>query len=207
MALTVVQIVLNNSLTYYGAMSVYGKDIPLAACGIVMKTNSLLLAVIIGISQGLQPIVGFNYGARKYDRVQKAYRLAISCNLVISALGFCMFQFFPRQIISLFGSGDETYMTFAAHFMRIFLFMILVNGVQMISSNFFAAIGKPIKGMILSLTRQVLFLIPLLLILPIFFGLDGILFSGPVADFSAFLVTSFLIIREMKSMKKLENAI
>ena len=85
--------------------------------------------------------------------------------------------------------------------------MILVNGVQMISSNFFAAIGKPIKGMILSLTRQVLFLIPLLLILPIFFGLDGILFSGPVADFSAFLVTSFLIIREMKSMKKLENAI
>ena len=118
-----------------------------------------------------------------------------------------MFHFFPRQIISLFGSGDETYMTFAAHFMRIFLFMILVNGVQMISSNFFAAIGKPIKGMILSLTRQVLFLIPLLLILPIFFGLDGILFSGPVADFSAFLVTSFLIIREMKSMKKLENAI
>lgn len=207
MALTVVQIVLNNSLTYYGAMSVYGKDIPLAACGIVMKTNSLLLAVIIGISQGLQPIVGFNYGARKYGRVQKAYRLAISCNLVISALGFCMFQFFPRQIISLFGSGDETYMTFAAHFMRIFLFMILVNGVQMISSNFFAAIGKPIKGMILSLARQVLFLIPLLLILPIFFGLDGILFSGPVADFSAFLVTSFLIIREMKSMKKLENAI
>lgn len=126
-------------------MSVYGKDIPLAACGIVMKTNSLLLAVIIGISQGLQPIVGFNYGARKYDRVQKAYRLAISCNLVISALGFCMFQFFPRQIISLFGSGDETYMTFAAHFMRIFLFMILVNGVQMISSNFLPPLANQSK--------------------------------------------------------------
>ncbi len=206
LAITVVQIVLNNSLTYYGAMSIYGKDIPLAACGIVMKTNSLLLAVIIGISQGLQPIVGFNYGAHKYERVRKAYRLAICCNLVVSFLGFCMFQFFPRQIISLFGAGDETYMTFAIHFMRTFLFMILLNGVQMISSNFFAAIGKPVKGMILSLTRQVLFLIPLLLILPVFLGLDGILYSGPIADFSAFLVTAILILKEMNSMKRLESA-
>ena len=205
LAITVVQIVLNNSLTYYGAMSIYGKDIPLAACGIVMKTNSLLLAVIIGISQGLQPIVGFNYGAHKYERVRKAYRLAICCNLVVSFLGF-MFQFFPRQIISLFGAGDETYMTFAIHFMRTFLFMILLNGVQMISSNFFAAIGKPVKGMILSLTRQVLFLIPLLLILPVFLGLDGILYSGPIADFSAFLVTAILILKEMNSMKRLESA-
>ena len=206
LAITVVQIVLNNSLTYYGAMSIYGKDIPLAACGIVMKTNSLLLAVIIGISQGLQPIVGFNYGAHKYERVRKAYRLAICCNLVVSFLGFCMFQSFPRQIISLFGAGDETYMTFAIHFMRTFLFMILLNGVQMISSNFFAAIGKPVKGMILSLTRQVLFLIPLLLILPVFLGLDGVLYSGPIADFSAFLVTAILILKEMNSMKRLESA-
>lgn len=98
-------------------MSAYGKDIPLAACGIVMKTNSLLLAVIIGISQGLQPIIGFNYGAKKYDRVRKAYRLAIICDLLISAVGFCMFQFFPRQIISVFGSGDSAYMAFAVRFM------------------------------------------------------------------------------------------
>lgn len=206
LAITLVQVVLNNSLTYYGAMSTYGKDIPLAACGIVMKTNSLLLAVIIGISQGLQPIIGFNYGAKKYDRVRKAYRLAIICDLLISAVGFCMFQFFPRQIISVFGSGDSAYMAFAVRFMRIFLFMILLNGVQMISSNFFAAIGKPLKGMVLSLTRQVLFLIPLLLILPLFLGLDGILFSGPVADFSAFVVTTLLIMKEMKNMKKLSVA-
>lgn len=205
LAITLVQVVLNNSLTYYGAMSAYGKDIPLAACGIVMKTNSLLLAVIIGISQGLQPIIGFNYGAKKYDRVRKAYRLAIICDLLISAVGFCMFQFFPRQIISVFGSGDSAYMAFAVRFMRIFLFMILLNGVQMISSNFFAAIGKPLKGMVLSLTRQVLFLIPLLLILPLFLGLDGILFSGPVADFSAFVVTTLLIMKEMKNMKKMPS--
>ena len=102
LAITLVQVVLNNSLTYYGAMSAYGKDIPLAACGIVMKTNSLLLAVIIGISQGLQPIIGFNYGAKKYARVRKAYRLAIICDLLISAVGFCMFQFFsPADYLRL----------------------------------------------------------------------------------------------------------
>ena len=89
---------------------------------------------------------------------------------------------FPRQIISIFGTGDVLYFEFAVRFMRIFLFMVLVNGVQLISSNFFAAIGKPIKGVILSLTRQVFFLVPLLLILPLFMGIDGILFAGPIAD-------------------------
>lgn len=123
-----------------------------------MKTNGILLSVIIGLSQGSQPIIGFNYGAKKYDRVRGTYRLAISCNLVVSAIGFVLFQFFPKQIIALFGTGDELYFTFAVRFMRIFLFMVIVNGVQLLSSNFFAAIGKPLKGMLLSLTRQVFFL-------------------------------------------------
>lgn len=200
-AITLVQIVLNNSLTYYGAMSVYGKEIPLAACGIVMKTNAILLAIIIGLSQGSQPIIGFNYGARQYDRVKKTYRLAVTCNLIVSAIGFILFQFFPYQIISLFGTGDEMYFEFAIRFMRIFLFMVIVNGVQLLSSNFFAAIGKPVKGLVLSMTRQIIFLIPLVLILPLFFGLDGILYAGPVADSIAFIVTVIFIAREMRSMK------
>ena len=120
-AITFVQIVLNNSLTYYGAMSIYGKEIPLAACGIVMKTNAILLAFIIGISQGSQPIIGFNYGARQYDRVRKTYKLAITANLCISAAGFILFQFFPYQIISLFGTGDAAYFEFSVRFMRYFL--------------------------------------------------------------------------------------
>ena len=205
-AITFVQIVLNNSLTYYGSMSVYGSEIPLASCGIVMKTNAILLAIIIGISQGSQPIIGFNYGAKQYDRVRGIYKLAISCNLVISLIGFLLFQFCPRQIISIFGTGDDLYFTFAIKFMRIFLFMVIVNGVQLISSNFFAAIGKPIKGVFLSLTRQVIFLVPLLLILPIFFGIDGILFAAPVADAIAFLTTMILIRLEMKKMKTMESA-
>lgn len=202
-ALTLVQIVFNNSLTYYGAFSPYGKEIPLAACGIVMKTNAILLAVIIGISQGSQPIIGFNYGAEQYDRVRQTYRLAITVNLIISAFGFILFQFFPYQIISLFGTGGAEYFEFSVKFMRIFLFMVIFNGVQLISSNFFAAIGKPVKGLILSLTRQILFLIPLVLILPLFFGLDGILFAGPAADSLALIVTVCLIASEMKQMKNL----
>ena len=97
-AITLVQIVMNNSLTYYGAMTIYGEDIPLASCGIVMKTNAILLSFFIGLSQGSQPIIGFNYGAKQYPRVRKTYQLAITCSFVISTIGFILFQFFPYQI-------------------------------------------------------------------------------------------------------------
>ena len=166
-----------------------------------MKTNAILLSIIIGISQGSQPIIGFNYGAGQYDRVKKTYKLAILYNFIVSCIGFILFQGFPRQIISLFGDGDAAYFTFAIHFMRTFLFMVIVNGVQLLSSNFFAAIGKPVKGLLLSMTRQVFFLIPLVLILPLFMGIDGVLYAGPVADGIAFVVSVLLIMWEMKKMK------
>ena len=204
-ALTFVQIVLNNSLTYYGALSPYGKEIPLAACGIVMKTNAILLQ---SSSESLRLPANRRVQLRckQYDRVRGVYKLAIQCNLVISLIGFLLFQLCPRQIISLFGTGDALYFEFAVKFMRIFLFMVLLNGVQLLPSNFFAAIGKPVKGMLLSLTRQVFFLIPLLFILPLFLGIDGIMYAGPVADAIAFLTSVFLISREMKKMKLAEIA-
>lgn len=199
--ITLVQIVLNNSLTYYGAASIYGTDIPLAACGIVMKTNAILLSIIVGISQGVQPIIGFNYGAKKYDRVRRAYLLAIQWNFAVSAVGFALFQFLPGPIISIFGSGDELYFEFSILFMRTFLFMVLVNGVQLLSSNFFTAIGKALKGLLLSLTRQVFFLIPLILILPLKLVIFGVLLAGPIADFIAFVVSVVLVRREFKNLK------
>lgn len=201
LAITAVQVVLNNSLTYYGTLSSYGEDIPLAACGIVMKTNAILLSIIIGLSQGVQPIIGYNFGARKYDRVKQAYRLAIQWNLVVSAIGFILFQFFPRPIISLFGSGEPLYFEFAVLFMRTFLFMVAVNGIQLLSSNFFTAIGKAMKGLLLSLTRQVFFLIPLILILPLRFGIFGVLLAAPVADFAAFVVSAALVRQEFRQLK------
>ena len=112
-AITFVQIVLNNSLTYYGKMSVYGQEIPLAGCGIVMKVNAILISVFVGLAQGSQPIIGYNYGAKVYERSRKTYLLAVKCSLIMSGIGFLCFQFFPKAIISIFGSGDALYFEFA----------------------------------------------------------------------------------------------
>lgn len=205
LAMTVVQIVLNNSLKYYGALSIYGSEIPLAASGIIIKVNAILTSVIVGISQGSQPIISFNYGAGQYSRVRGIYRLEIQLSLMISAVGFVAFQFFPRQIVSLFGTGDQLCFEFAVRFMRCYLLMVIVNCVQLLSSNFFAAIGKPVRGVLLSLTRQVFFLVPLILILPLFFGLDGILYAAPIADFIAFVTSAAVMRRELRGLKKMEN--
>ena len=204
-AILFVQIVLNNSLTYYGQFTKFGSDIPLAACGIVMKTNAILLAIIIGISQGMQPIIGFNYGAQKYERVKKTFKLAISVNLVVSFIGWALFQFCTSTVLSIFGSGDANYFEFATMFMRIYLMLVCVDGVQMLSSSFFSSIKKAYLGMFLSMTRQVLFLIPLVLILPKFFGLYGILYAAPIADFVAFVVSVICILAEFKKLNELEK--
>ena len=205
-AILFVQIVLNNSLTYYGQFTKFGSDIPLAACGIVMKTNAILLAIIIGISQGMQPIIGFNYGAQKYERVKKTFKLAISANLVVSFIGWALFQFCTSTVLSIFGSGDANYFEFATMFMRIYLMLVCVDGVQMLSSSFFSSIKKAYLGMFLSMTRQVLFLIPLVLILPKFFGLNGILYAAPIADFVAFVVSVICILAEFKKLNELEKS-
>ena len=126
-AMMVVQIVLNNSLRYYGALSVYGDAIPLACAGIVMKVNQVFFSIVIGLAQGSQPIESFNYGAKKYGRVREAYRLASAAGATISVLAFLLFQFFPRQVISLFGSGSESYYQFGVSYFRIFLFFTWAN--------------------------------------------------------------------------------
>ena len=207
LAITVLQVVINRSLVYYGGLSVYGQDIPLAASGIVMKVNAIVLAIIIGIIQGMQPIVGFNYGAKKFDRVKAVYKLAIICELVITIIGSIAFQFFPVQVLSIFGSGEneKLYFEFAVLFMRTFLLMLPLIGIQMISSNFFAAIGKPVRGAILSLTRQIFFFIPLVLILPLFMALDGIMWAAPIADVLSFITVMIFIIHEMKLMTKAQK--
>ena len=198
LAMMIVQIVMNKSLTYYGALSVYGESIPLACAGIITKVNQIYMSIVIGLSQGLQPIVSFNYGAAKYDRVKKAYSTAISYGVIVSVIAFLIFQFMPRQIVSIFGSGSEAYYSFAVKYFRIFLLFTFINCFQPISSNFFTAIGKPKKGIFLSLTRQILFLLPLIIILPLFIGIDGIMYSGPIADFIAGAVSIAMIYIEFK---------
>lgn len=201
-AIMVVQIVMNNLLTYYGALSVYGDSIPLACSGIIAKVNMIYFSVVIGISQGLQPIVSYNYGARKYDRVKEAYLLALKYGCIVSVISFVIFQAIPRQIIGLFGSGSELYYDFAVSYFRIFLFFTFTNFVQPIASNFFTAIGKPLKGIVLSLTRQILFFLPLVVLFPIYFGIDGIMYAGPVADFTAAAIGIVLSVYEIRKMNQ-----
>lgn len=157
-AMTVVQIVMNNVLSHYGASSVYGSNIPLACAGIITKVNMIFMSFVIGISQGIQPVIGFNYGAKKYNRVKKTYLLALATATFLSLIAFACFQLFPRQIIRVFGEGSELYYQFSERYFRIYMFFTLINGIQPVTANFFNSIGKSQLGIFMSLTRQILFL-------------------------------------------------
>lgn len=203
LAIFVTQITMNNVLRHYGALSVYGSDIPLAVVGVGSKVNMVFMAIVIGISQGAQPIIGFNYGAAQYDRVKKTYRLAATAATIIAVIAFAAFQLFPRQITSLFGSGDELYEQFAVSYFRIFMFCTFLNGIQPLTSNFFTSIGKAPMGIFISMTRQIIFLIPLVLILPLVFGIEGVMFAGPIADGVAGVLAVTLVLREFKKISKM----
>lgn len=170
--------------------------------GIVMKISQILNSIIIGIAAGSQPIFGYNYGARKFDRVKQALKTVLGLSIVISTIAFILFQTIPDKLISIFGSGDENYMEFACLAFRTYLLLCICNGIQIPSGIFFQAIGKSIKSAILSLSRQILFLIPALVILGHMFGIMGVLSSGPVADGLAFVVAGILLILEIKHLKQ-----
>lgn len=203
-AIGIVQVVLNNSLKNYGALSKYGESEPIACCGIVMKVNMIVFAIVIGLAQGTQPIESFNYGAKKYDRVRSAYKLAVTVGAGVSIVAFILFHLFPRQILSLFGSGTDTYYELGEKFFKIFLFFTWINCLQPITATFFTSIGKPIKGVFLSLTRQIIFFMPLLLILPHYFQIDGIIYTGPVADLLSAVVAISMAFYEFRNIRKLE---
>ena len=206
-AMMIVQIALNNSLKYYGQRSEYGQSIPIACAGIVTKINQLYFSIVIGLAQGTQPIESFNYGAKQYKRVKEAYRLALTAGGAVSVLVFFVFQVFPRQILDLFGNGTEKYFTFGCNYFRIFLFFTWLNCIQPITSTFFTSIGKAYKGTFLSLTRQVLFLLPLMFVLPKIVGINGIMYAGPIADAMAFVVTLIMVVLEFRKMNSLSTAI
>ena len=193
LSIIVFQIVMNRSLRYYGGLSEYGESIPIACVGIITKVMQVAFAIIIGISQGMQPIASFNRGARRYDRAKKVYFLATGVAAIVAISSYILFQLFPGQIISIFGNGSEAYFTFGIRYFRVYMLMFWTCFLQPVAATFFTAIGKPAKGIFLSLTRQILFLVPLILILPRIFGIDGILFAGPIADTAA-TVSSFLMV-------------
>lgn len=203
MAMALVQTVSNNALGYYGALSIYGADIPLAVVGVGGKVNTLFLGFLIGIVQGVQPIIGYNYGAKKYDRVKETLFAALKLVTVLGVVATIIFQVFPRQIISLFGKGNDLYFEFGVMYLRIFLMFTIVNGIQIVASNYFTSVGKSNKGIFISLTRQVIFLLPLMIILPIYFGVVGVLYSGPIADFITVILAVVFLSKEVKQLNEL----
>jgi putative MATE family efflux protein len=205
-SMMIVQITMNNVLSYYGALSIYGGNIPLAVSGIIAKINMLIMAFIIGSGQGSQPIIGFNYGAKNYDRVIETYKLTVSITTIIALISFLIFQIFPRQVVSIFGDGSELYFQFAERYMRVYMALMIVNGIQPVSGTFFTSIGKAFKGAFIAMTRQLLFLLPLIIILPRIFGIDGIMYAGPIADGIALIVTIIFVSLEIKKIKKLKSS-
>ncbi|NLK00840.1 MAG: MATE family efflux transporter [Clostridia bacterium] len=184
-------VVFNNSLR------VYGGDVAISGMGVVNSVSALLIMPVIGISQGAQPIIGFNYGAKQYDRVKEALKLAIIFATIVVCLGFVISMAFPSQIMSLFNKGDHELIAFGSKALRIFLLLLPVIGFQIAGSGYFHAVGKPRQAMFLSLSRQVLILIPLILILPRFYGLYGILFAAPISDLAATILTAVFLANEM----------
>ena len=195
----------NNLLGKYGAESEYGSEIPITVLGIVMKISQILNSIIIGIAAGSQPILGYNYGAKKYDRVKQTLKIVLASSVVISTIAFILFQTIPDKLILIFGSGDENYIKFACLAFRTYLLLCIVNGVQIPSGIFFQAIGQSIKSAILSLSRQIVILIPAMFILSHMFGIMGVLYAGPVADALAFVLASIFLFREVKALKTTEK--
>lgn len=192
----------NNLLGKYGQASKFGSEIPITVLGIVMKISQILNSIVIGIAAGSQPILGYNYGAGKMDRVKQTLKIVLGTSVVISTIAFILFQTIPDKLIAIFGSGDELYMEFACISFRTYLMLCICNGIQIPAGIFFQAIGKSAKSAILSLSRQILFLIPAMVLLGELFGLRGFLYSGPFADGLAFIIAGILLIIEIKNLGK-----
>lgn len=193
------QIVLNNSLVKYGNMTEVGGDIALSAMGIVMKVSMILIAINIGIGTGAQPILGYNKGAGNYSRIQKTYVLAAGVSTIVSVAGWVACVAFPQYIIAIFGNENAQFTSFAVMCLRIYMFGIFTSGFQMVTTSYFQATGQALKASVLSMLRQLIVLIPLILVLPLFMGLNGIIYSGPIADFvSAAIILVFAVIEIKK---------
>ncbi|MBU0278113.1 MULTISPECIES: MATE family efflux transporter [unclassified Gemella] len=202
---TIVQITTNNVLKIYGSESIYGSDTTIAIAGIVTKINTIFIAIVLGIVQGSQPIVSFNYGAKNYLRVRSVFKLVIKYSFAISLFLFLIFQIFPKEIISIFGQGSELYFEYGILYLRYYTFFIFINCIQIASTTFFPSIGKSKKGAAISLSKQLLVLFPLLIILPKFFGVKGVAYAVPISDLIAFAIATTVIYFEFKNMPKVDK--
>ena len=192
---SVLVVLMNNNLTRYGG------DIAVSGMAIINNVAMMFMMTVFGINQGAQPIIGFNYGAKKYDRVKKTLKIAISAATTVVTIGFLLTRFFPEQIVGIF-TDDLSLIEFGSSGLKRFLIFMPIIGFQVVSSAYFQAVGKPKHSMFLSLSRQVLILTPLVLILPKYMGLSGLLTAGPIADLSSSILTAVFLGRELQKLDK-----
>ena len=199
-AASFINIILNKSLVHYGG------DQALAAMGLVSSLLMLIVMPVFGINQGMQPIIGYNYGAKNYGRVKETLRISILAATAVVVVGFAAVMFFPAQMLSIFGKKDQALIDVGVEALRIFLLMLPVVGFQIVGASYFQGVGKAPQAMFLSLTRQVVLLIPALLILPRFFGLVGVFYAGPTADFGSALLTGIWLFFELRQLEEKHQA-
>lgn len=205
-AITIVMALFNNLLKVYGAASIYGAEIPLTAMGIVMKVNQIMISILVGIAVGAQPVIGFNYGCKNFHRVKRAFQIAIIAAEVVAVIAFLIFQLAPMSVVSLFGSEEGLYNEFAVMCFRIFLLLCPLNGFQTVAAIYLQAVGKPVKSAIVTLARQIVFLVPVAVLLPRWIGVTGVLWAGPVADSLAFILAVIFVGYEIRQLKSLHAA-
>lgn len=196
-ATSLVQVIANN------ALKTYGSDLAIGAMTVISSLNIIFMMPIFGINQGCQPIIGFNYGAKKYERAKEAFKYATIAACVICIIGFISIQCFPTQIISLFNNDPEL-TTLAIKGIRIYLLMMPVVGINIVATSYYQSIGKAKISMFVSLLRQVILLIPFTIILPKFIGLDGVWAAGACADSLSVIITLILLKKEFKQLDKMQ---
>lgn len=206
MTIVVISLVCNIMLAKYGAVSQYGVDIPIAVIGIESKVFTVVINLVVGIVLGCQPIIGYNVGAKNYDRVRALYKAILMCTVIIGLASTLIFELAPRAVVGIFGKptnipNPEDYWIFAEKTFRIFLSLVTFTCIVKMTSIFFQAVGKPVQAVVSSMIRDIVCFIPLIIILPIFFGIDGILFAAPAADFIAMIVAALITLSFFKSLK------
>lgn len=190
----------NNVLLQYGMQSKYGPDIPITTLGITMKVFAIIISIVIGLSAGAQPIFGYNYGSGRYGRVKECYKFVAVLCTAVCVVAFLIAQLRPMAVISIFGSESDLYNEFAVKCMRIFLMLIPTAGVQIMSGIFFQSLGYPVQASLLSLSKQIIFQVPATLIIPMFMGVEGVLWAGPVSDLLSILLTVILLLAYWKKI-------
>jgi Na+-driven multidrug efflux pump len=197
----VVVILVNNTLRTHGG------DLSIGAYGIANRVAFLFTMVVMGLTQGMQPIAGYNYGARKFDRVRKVLWMTVWWGVATTTLGFVICELFPYQVVQIFvsedGTGDATALIEAsARGLRILVLMLPIVGFNIVAGNFFQHIGKPKRAILLSVSRQMLFIVPLLFILPRWWGGDGVWYSIPIADFTSSVLAAVLLALQLRKLRE-----